>query len=317
MEDELLIKFLLRETNAEENSAVNEWLQSTAENPVYLASLERIWAESRNLLSKREVDIDAAWLKFKNKANTVKPNATIRLKPINSLARIAAVFVLAIGSWALYTIFKTQGYTDVKTNLQVRSQLLPDGSEITLNKFSHIEYANNFKNKRNIKLESGDVFFEVAKDKAKPFIIEIDKVTVEVVGTSFNIKHLKGLTEVVVETGIVKVSLGNATVLLHKGEKLVLEKGVNKLAKLPVNDELYNYYRSKLFIADQTPLPILVAILNEAYGGNVVVTGAAKELTITTTLPYEKSLDENLRTIIKTFDNLKLKRNQNEIILSY
>lgn len=314
MKDELLIKFLLKESSAEENFEVSEWLQFSEANGAYFAQLEKIWTESKTLSTKSDVDVEAAWAKFKSTANAIP---TLKLKPINNWMRIAAVLVLAMGSWALYSIFKPQGYTDVNTNAQVLSQILPDGSELTLNKFSHIEYANNFKSNRSIKLDSGDVFFNVTKDKTKPFIIEVDKVAVQVVGTSFNIKYLKKHTEVVVETGIVKVSLGTTNVILHKDEKVTITRGTSKLNKVPVNDQLYNYYRSKLFIADQTPLPTLIATLNEAYGSKVIVVGTAKDLTINTILPYKKSLDDNLKTILKTFDNLKLKRNQNEIILSY
>ncbi len=315
MQDELLIKFLLKESTAEENSAVEAWLELSDENSAYFAGLQKIWTESKGLVAKSAVDVDAAWARFKGRTHSVKP--AVKLNPIRTWMRIAAVLVLGIGGWLAYSVLNPSGYTDVAAREQVLSQLLPDGSELTLNKFSHIEYASNFKNNRSVKLDSGDVFFKVAKDKSKPFIIQIDQVKVEVVGTSFNIKHLKEQTEVVVETGIVKVSLGNASVLLHKGEKIILPKGNVKLDKLPVNDQLYNYYRSKLFIADQTPLPILIATLNEAYGSKVVVEGAARDLTITTTLFYEKSLQDNLKAILETFDNLKLKRNQNEIILSY
>ncbi|MES2652026.1 MAG: FecR domain-containing protein [Bacteroidota bacterium] len=314
MNDELLIKFLLNESNSEENDEVNSWLALADENAMYLAQLEKIWIESKNLSIKSEVDVEAAWLKFKSNANAVP---TVKLKPWSTWMRIAAVFVLVIGSLTLYTVFKSNGYTDVNTNAQVLSQVLPDGSELTLNKFSHIKFANNFKSNRSVELDSGDVFFKVEKDKTKPFIIKIDKISVQVVGTSFNIKHLKQQTEVIVETGIVKVSLGASEVLLRKGEKVIIPKGAIKLEKLPVNDQLYNYYRSKLFIADQTPLPTLIAALNEAYGSKVVLEGAAKDLIVNTTLPYEKSLEDNLKTIIDTFDNLKIKRNQNEIILSY
>lgn len=315
MQDELLIKFLLKESTAEENSAVEAWLELSEENSAYFAGLQKIWTESKGLVAKSAVDVDAAWARFKGRTHSVKP--AVKLNPIRTWMRIAAVLVLGIGGWLAYSVLNPSGYTDVDAREQVLSQLLPDGSELTLNKFSHVEYASNFKNNRSVKLDSGDVFFKVAKDKSKPFIIQIDQVKVEVVGTSFNIKHLKEQTEVVVETGIVKVSLGNASVLLHKGEKVILPKGNVKLDKLPVNDQLYNYYRSKLFIADQTPLPILIATLNEAYGSKVVVEGAARDLTITTTLFYEKSLQDNLKAILETFDNLKLKRNQNEIILSY
>ncbi len=314
MKDELLIKFLLNESNSEENDEVNNWLALSNENRLYFAQLEKIWVESKKMSSKSDVDVEAAWVKFKGKTNAVP---TVKLSPTRTWMRIAALFIFAIGSLTLYTIYKSQGYTDVNTNGQVLSQVLPDGSELTLNKFSHIKFANNFEKNRSVELDSGDVFFKVEKDKSKPFIIKIDKIAVQVVGTSFNIKHLKQQTEVVVETGIVKVSLGTSEVLLRKGEKVIIPKGATKLEKLPVNDQLYTYYRSKLFIADQTPLPVLIATLNEAYGSNVVIEGAARDLTITTTLPFEKSLEENLNTIIRTFENLKIKRNQNEIILSY
>lgn len=314
MNDELLIKFLLNESNSEENDEVKNWLALADENAVYLAQLKKIWVESKNLSAKSGVDEDVAWAKFKARTEA-KPR--VKLLLLNSRIRIAAILAIAVGSWALYSIFKASGYTDVSANAQVISQVLPDGSALTLNKFSHIEFANNFKSNRSVRLDSGNVFFKVAKDKSRPFVIKIDKVLVEVVGTSFNVKHLKQQTEVVVETGIVKVSLGASEVFLHKGEKVIIPKNAVKLNKAPVNDQLYSYYRTNLFIADNTPLTILIETLNEAYGSKVVLDDSAKHLTISTTLPYHKSLNENLLTILSTFDKLQLKRNQNEIILSY
>jgi len=315
MNDELLIKFLLNESNPQENTEVKAWLALTDQNQAHFTQLQKIWTESKRLTTKSEVDVDAAWLKFKDSTRTTMPK--VKLKPLNIWLRIAAVFVVAIGSWMLYTVLKPQNYTDINTHAQVLSQILPDGSELILNKFSHIKFANNFKSNRNVQLDSGDVFFNVAKDKNKPFIIKVDKVAVEVVGTSFNIKHLKQQTEVVVETGIVKVTLGTGKVWLHKGEKVIITRGTVKLNKISNPDQLYNYYRSNLFLANNTPLPILVATLNEAYGSNIIVDHSAKDLTISTTLQYRKSLDYNLNIIQQSFEKLKIKRNQNEIILSY
>lgn len=314
MNDELLIKFLLNQSNSTENDEVNNWLSLAEENPIYLAQLQKIWVQSEKLKSKSEVDVEAAWLKFKGSVNA-KP--IVKLRIWNTRLGIAAMLALAVSAVTLYTIFKGSGYTDLHVNAKVLSQVLPDGSELTLNKFSHLKFANNFKSNRNIRLDSGEVFFKVRKDKSKPFVIEINNVSVEVVGTSFNVKHLKQQTEVVVETGIVKVSLGNREVLLHQGEKVMIVKDDVKLDKLPVKDQLYSYYRTNLFIAEDTPLLELVAVLNQAYGSNVVVDESVKHLTITTTLPYRKSLSQNLNTIVKTLDNLKIKRNQNQIILSY
>ena len=66
MKDEILIKFILKESTAEENVAVNQWIELSEENRAYLTSLQRIWTESKGLAAQSEVDVNAAWGKFKD-----------------------------------------------------------------------------------------------------------------------------------------------------------------------------------------------------------------------------------------------------------
>jgi ferric-dicitrate binding protein FerR (iron transport regulator) len=65
---------------------------------------------------------------------------------------------------------------------------LPDGTKVWLNADSKLEFPSNFINSetRNVKL-SGEGYFEVAKNKKIPFIVQTDKQEVEVLGTHFNI----------------------------------------------------------------------------------------------------------------------------------
>jgi len=65
---------------------------------------------------------------------------------------------------------------------------LPDGSMVWLNAASSLSYSPtlNQNGKRSVKLE-GEAYFQVAKDKKHPFIVETQKQTVEVLGTHFNI----------------------------------------------------------------------------------------------------------------------------------
>ncbi|MNR18056.1 fec operon regulator FecR [compost metagenome] len=104
-----------------------------------------------------------------------------------------------MGAWTIYQFVTPVAYTAVMAGNKVMTRTLPDGSELTLNKKTQLSYASNFKNNRSIRLDSGDVFFNVAHDKSHPFVIEIDEVSVEVVGTSFNVKHVNSQTEVIVE----------------------------------------------------------------------------------------------------------------------
>lgn len=315
MNDELLIKFLLKETSADENTIVNDWLLAAPANAAQLAQFEKIWKTSKLLQAQSEVDEEQAWLKFKAKADAQSAQA-IAIKPLKrnfGWLKVAAIFAVVFSAWALYSVFSSS-YTELISNQQVLNKTLPDGSALTINKNSEISYASNFKQNRNVHLKEGDVFFDVAHDKQHPFTIEIDEINVEVVGTSFNIKHRNDHTEIVVESGIVKVNLGNQEIRLLKGEKLLISPTTKALQKEQSTDQLYNYYRTKLIIANNTPLKKVVEILNEAYDSHIVVDEKVKD---TFTAPLEVGdLESNLNVICEAL-KLKITRNQKEILLSY
>ncbi len=313
--DELLIKFLLKETSEEENTIVNDWLLAAPANALQLAQIEKIWTASELLAAQSEVDEEQAWLKFKTKVDA-QPQAVPIVKPLQRNYRwlkVAAVLVVAFGAWIAYSVFSSS-YIELVAQQEVLSKTLPDGSALTINKHSEVSYASNFKQNRNVRLKEGDVFFDVAHDQQHPFTIEIDQVGVEVVGTSFNIKHRNDHTEIVVESGIVKVKLDEQELRLVKGEKLLISPATKALKKEQNTDQLYNYYRTKLIIANDTPIQKLVETLNEAYDVHIVVDDQVKD---TFTGPLEVGdLEANLRIICQVL-NLKITRNQKEILLSY
>lgn len=315
MNDELLIKFLLKETSEEESITVQNWLNAAPSNKNYFLQFEKIWASSKKLSAQSKISEEDAWLRFKEKTGS-KQAVTHKLKPKYNWLKIAASFLLVAAGWSVYTLLSPVSYIPVVAGNAVTTKSLPDGSALTLNKNSRLSYADNFKNNRSIHLEKGDVFFNVAHDKTKPFVIKVNKVSVLVVGTSFNIKHLSNLTEVIVETGIVKVSLGKNQINLYKGEKISIKSNSKELIKSPNTDLLYNYYRSKEFITDNTPLWRLVEVLNEEYHTNIVINDPdIKNLTLNTTFKTTATPDHILQVICQTL-NLKLVRNQNQILLS-
>ena len=147
----------------------------------------------------------------------------------------------------------------------------------------------------------GEAFFNIAPDKKKPFTIHVNDVDVTVVGTSFNIKSKNGKTEVVVETGIVRVTKAGETIELRAGEKTKMADADNAMEKEKVTDKLYNYYRTKEFVCDNTPLWKLVEVLNDAYNAHIVI-GREELRDIPITSPfYNESLDRVLEVISLTF----------------
>lgn len=312
------MKYLIGEASHEEKQAVKEWLEKEASNRVYFDQLKKIWDSSKQLAAVSTVDVDKAWEKFRSGNGTRNTEVVKQKSNRYSWLRIAAslIIVAAIGIIS-YIVFNNSSPKQliVQTTGNVLIDTLPDGSEVTLNKRSTISYPSKFKgDKRSVAL-TGEAFFNVVPNKKKPFIIDVNDLQVTVVGTSFNVKSEKGNTEVVVETGIVRVTRNGQSVELRAGEKILFSKNDSAAAKQQVSDKLYNYYRSKEFVCDGTPLWKLVKVLNEAYDANIVI--GRKELNnlqLNTTFNNE-SLDKILEIIHLTFDLTVTRKDDGQIVL--
>jgi ferric-dicitrate binding protein FerR (iron transport regulator) len=294
-------------------------MNENATNKEYYNQFKKIWDNSKKLAADSTLDVNKAWERFQNRVNGQNEPSEI-LKPNRfSWMRIAAsvMLVAGLGIAAYFLVNKNNEPIEMlsQTGQNVLVDTLSDGSVITLNKKSTITYPSKFKgNTRSIALK-GEAFFNVAPDKKKPFIISVNDVQVTVVGTSFNIKSENGNTEVIVESGIVRVTQSGKTVELLAGEKIVMSSNDSIATKEAVNDKLYNYYRTKEFVCDDTPLWKLVQVVNEAYDAKIII--GRKELNdkrLTTTFNNE-SLEQVLEVIRLTFDITITKKEDGQIIL--
>lgn len=105
---------------------------------------------------------------------------------------------------------------------------LPDGSIVWLNAASSLEYPLNIGLAKNrmVKLK-GEAYFEVAKDAARPFIVETEKQKLEVLGTHFNVNSYTNehMTRTTLLEGSIRISdLKNlaASEILKPGEQSML-----------------------------------------------------------------------------------------------
>jgi transmembrane sensor len=102
--------------------------------------------------------------------------------------------------------------------------VLPDGTKVWLNAASSISFPVAFTgNRRHVKL-TGEAYFEVAKNKQKPFYVSINKVEVRVLGTHFNISAYNDDNEITTTLleGAVQVTKNNSQSLLKPGQQAVI-----------------------------------------------------------------------------------------------
>lgn len=315
--NDLLVKYLLQEANAEEQQRVNDWLQQGEENRRYFNHLSLIWNESSKLAAVSTVDENEAWQSFKQRVDKKEPVKVIAVpKPSPWPLRIAAALIgITLISSVYWFVNKNRPeIATIKSGSDVLKENLADGSVITLNKNSSIVYDKKLKGAtRNIAL-TGEAFFEVAPDKNKPFIITVNDVTIRVVGTSFNVKSSNGNTEVNVKSGVVEIIRQSEKVSLRAKEKVIVETSNQQLQKDSTRGELYDYYKTKVFVCDNTPLWQLVATLNEAYGADIIIeNNSIRSLPLSVTF-NEEPIDKILAIVTQTLSITAAKKD-NQIVL--
>lgn len=182
--------------------------------------------EPKTLSSEMKIQLQAEAKQLIYESNKRKPV----YKLFNNLTyrKIAASVILFISLASAFYIIESARQTETKKHTQIamdyyqsgarqRKQMsLPDGSIIYMNSDTKlgIVKATFNKLKREVWLEEGEAFFEVAKNPEKPFIVHTKNLETTVKGTSFNIKAYKELDESSVSVKNGKVQVRNENKLL-------------------------------------------------------------------------------------------------------
>ncbi len=140
--------------------------------------------------------------------------------------------------------------------------ILADGSRVFLNAESQIKYPVAFHgNIRQVFLE-GEAYFEVAKDVARPFIVEANGMQVKVLGTEFAVRAYPEEEEILATLveGQVNVMVGKYEAGLQPNQQAVWRKTMDELSVGQVNVDLFVGWKNGRLVFDNTPLS---QILNE------------------------------------------------------
>lgn len=116
--------------------------------------------------------------------------------------------------------------------------ILPDGSKVSLNAGTVFKFPSKFRpgQKRLVELVKGEAYFEIAKDRLRPFIVKSANQEVEVLGTEFNISNYEDdptVATTLVE-GSVKLKKQNAEWLLKPGDQAIDDAGTVKIEPVDV-----------------------------------------------------------------------------------
>lgn len=124
-------------------------------------------------------------------------------------ASLALLLTFNFISWISTTSERKQEFIVSADLGQKASIVLPDGTTVWLNSKTNLYYTPDYNVKERVLYLDGEAFFEVAKDKKRPFIVKADGLDVMAVGTSFNVKSYSSEKEISVTLLEGKVNVGN------------------------------------------------------------------------------------------------------------
>lgn len=236
MNEELLIRFLTHTCTPEDIREIDQWIQSDPKNANWLFEMERIWSLKDELRFSDKLEIEQAYDRFMYSVTAKKKIRLTGWSSWRSISKYAAILlILVLLSLNIYKLYNenTENENTIEVpNGQRISLTLSDGTKVWLNSQTKFVYPGTFSKKnRDVYLE-GEAFFEVAKDKKKPFTVKSPLLRVTVLGTKFNLRSYAEESSIVtLAEGKVQVSTNNEEnqLILLPNEQMTysVEEGVH------------------------------------------------------------------------------------------
>lgn len=187
---------------------------------------------------------------------------------------------------------------------------LPDGTDVWLNSASSIRYPTAFQDRERKVEITGEAYFEVARNEARPFVVEASNTEVKVLGTRFNINSYEN--EQAVKTtlldGKIAVAL-RAGQHRETGEPIVLQPGQQAIAISAltvvddVNVEQVMAWKNGFFSFKNADLTTVSRQLERWYDIDVIYAGNIPERHFT----GELSRDLTLLQVISVLSEMDVK----------
>lgn len=158
---------------------------------------------------------------------------------------------------------------------ELSEAILSDGTRVTLGAETSLQVAFH-ETARDVWLQSGEAYFDVEKDRGRPFIVRSGKVRARAVGTAFEVRRRAEGTVVAVSEGLVSVtqSAGTATprrVELAAGEGVSYSTDAGLGLRTTLDPDTIGAWRDGRLVYIGAPLSDVVADANRYYDRPVVL----------------------------------------------
>lgn len=144
---------------------------------------------------------------------------------------------------------------------------LPDGSKVWLNASSSITYPTVFTSNERVVELAGEAYFEVAKNPDMPFKVKVAGLSVNVLGTHFNVMAYDDEESVktTLLEGAVQVARGDAGALLKPGQEATVRNTDEKIKIAAADVEQATAWKNGMFLFNKTDIKSIMRQLSRWY----------------------------------------------------
>jgi transmembrane sensor len=284
----------------EEKSELIERI-ATSDDPDAQHLLERLWNEQRySLPQEKKENILHAILR--------QSGETVPISRNYLWAKVAAaISVLLLAGIALYELIPADRSLSYATEKTIEPEphkyvSLPDGSKVILNNSSNLRYADSFDGKevREVYL-TGEAFFDISHDEAKPFIVHTGKISTTVLGTAFNIKAYPEQNDITITVTRGKVQVSDESqvlgILAHD-EQITFQKTTDVFRQNAVQSkEAVAWMDKDIFFDDVSMADAMAELENRFYVGIRITNPKLNDCRFTATFVRGEDLNQILDVI--------------------
>jgi ferric-dicitrate binding protein FerR (iron transport regulator) len=270
----ILKKYLKNEATPDEKEVLINWITGLESEHEFEQQSARLWEDA-----EPDIDAEIETELYNRLQSEIANRQKAHQQHINSMLRLAASILLPLSIGLISFLYlnhhaDTEKLFTVSVDCGQKADItLPDGTKVWLNSATTLAYGTNYnETNRRIRLD-GEAFFEVAKDKSRPFIVDCEGVEIEALGTSFNVKGYSTDCNVTASllNGRIRVDNGHMYMILNPGERVEYTKSNNRLIKSGISDfQEITFWRNNILVFDSNSLSDISKTLERMYGINIV-----------------------------------------------
>ena len=321
---ETIVRYFNKECTPDEKLQIIRWANESEEHARQLFEWEELYflgkrADEAEQTKLREAE-ERLFARIRQEAD--EGRKTLRWRTWTKYAAaVAVVLTMAgLGVWYLPDTFQPDWQRLATAEGEVKEFMLPDSSRVWLNENSVLEYPEQFEEKNRRLRLSGEAYFEVTKDKHRPFMVSGTDMSVLVLGTKFNFRNAETekIAEVSLLEGEVKASGTHeeGAITLSPGQKVELNKSTGKMMVMNTNPMLDAVWHSDMVKLQNADITQIARLMEEIYDVKVVLSPGVEKLSTYSGELKKKGTAIDMLEALKHTLHIRYRKHQDIVFIS-